>query len=884
MTIIARSSLKTGALLQVTSDLLQLRIRVGRSGSCQRSESCWIFNKIHYTKIKLLQSTSLRVVLWRFVGTIVVILPLSTSHLFGQSAVDIDAAKLHHFEKHVRPALTKYCLECHATNTEANGGLVLDSRYGWEQGGDSGEAVVPGHPAESRLLKAIRYDDPKLQMPPEKKLPPDVVAVFEAWIADGAYDPRVGNKVSSQKPSEQNLASAVKYWSYQPLLLKPDSFKLKKAVAASIDVFVNQKLEAAEILAAPSAERRDQVRRLYFDLTGLPPSPEAMKEMLSAPNFESAYRELVDDLLASPHYGEAFARRWMDVARYAESVTLRGLVFKEAWRYRDYLVKSFGQDRPFDQMIREQIAGDLLRTDDSNERWMQLVATSFLAMGDTNFEKQDKQQLEMDYVDEQLDVIGQAFLGQTVGCARCHDHKFDPIPTKDYYALAGILKSAVALRHSNVSNWIDQPLPLSSEEERQFAKLESDLLSVDKDLAAKKKQATTAAKSSVPTKPKSPAVPTEPKAQPVPNEPTPLAGVAAAETAAKALADEIKALETQQKSLQEQVDLRPKYLTIVEEELPKDLPIHIRGDVHNLGEVVPRGFLAAIEMKQPNGIPDGVSGRLEFAQWVSSAENPLTARVYANRVWSWLMGQGIVDSVNNFGTTGSVPTHPELLDWLAAELIRNNWSTKHLVRLIVLSDAYRRKVSDPFGAVAELDPDNRLYWRGHQRRLTAEELRDAMLQASDELDTTLRGTIMKPATKSDGNYKHASTRRSIYSPLFRNSLPELFDAFDFPSSGMSVGQRSRSTVSTQALVLMNNAWVHARAKAMAARLRSESDQDDPVAWIGSAYQKCFQRSPSIEELGTCLKFFEPKVESRVPEQLERLAHTLLASIDFRYLE
>ncbi len=806
---------------------------------------------------------------------------LSTSQLFGQSAVDIDAAKLHHFEKHVRPALTKYCLDCHATNTEANGGLVLDSRYGWEEGGDSGEAVVPGHPEESRLLKAIRYNDPKLQMPPEKKLPPDVVAVFEAWIADGAYDPRVGNKVSSQKPSEQNLASAVKYWSYQPLLLKPDSFNLKKAVAASIDVFVNQKLEAAEILAAPSAERRDQVRRLYFDLTGLPPSREAMKEMLSAPNFESAYRELVDDLLASPHYGEAFARRWMDVARYAESVTLRGLVFKEAWRYRDYLVKSFGQDRPFDQMIREQIAGDLLRTDDSNERWMQLVATSFLAMGDTNFEKQDKQQLEMDYVDEQLDVIGQAFLGQTVGCARCHDHKFDPIPTKDYYALAGILKSAVALRHSNVSNWIDQPLPLPSNEENRFNTLESELQSVTKELAATKKQATSAAKLTAPSNPKSLPIPIEPKAT---IEPAVLAAGATAETAAKALADEIKALETQQKQLQEQVDLRPKYLTIVEEAPPKDLPVHIRGDVHNLGEVVPRGFLAAIELSQPLGIPEGVSGRLEFAQWVSSAENPLTARVYANRLWSWLMGQGIVDSVNNFGTTGSVPSHPELLDWLAAELIRNNWSTKHLVRLIVLSDSYRRKVSGPFGAVAELDPDNRLYWRGHQRRLTAEELRDAMLQSSGELDTTLGGTIMKPATKSDGNYKHASTRRSIYNPLFRNSLPELFDAFDFPSSGMSVGQRSRSTVSTQALVLMNNAWVHERAKAMAARLRSESVQDDPVAWIGSAYQKCFQRSPSIEELGTCLDFFEPKVELRFLEQLERLAHTLFASIDFRYLE
>ncbi len=833
------------------------------------------------TNNAFLQSTSLHVVLWPFVGTIVVILQLSTSHLLGQTAVEVDTTKLIHFEKHVRPALTKYCLECHATHTEANGGLVLDSRYGWEEGGDSGEAVVPGHPNESRLIKAIRYDDPKLQMPPDKKLPADVVAVFAAWIADGAYDPRVGNKESSQKPSGQVLDSAAKYWSYQPLLLRPDSPKLEKADAASIDVFANQKLEAAEILAAPSAERRDQVRRLYFDLTGLPPSPEAMQEMLSAADFESAYRKLVDDLLASPHYGEAFARRWMDVARYAESVTLRGLVFKEAWRYRDYLVKSFAQDRPFDQMIREQIAGDLMRTDDSSERWMQLVATSFLAMGDTNFEKQDKQQLEMDYVDEQLDVIGQAFLGQTVGCARCHDHKFDPIPTKDYYALAGILKSAVALRHSNVSNWIDQPLPLPSEEENRFNSLESELQLVTKELAAKKKQATLAAKSTASSKPKSPTSPTDPAAA---IEPTALAADANEETAAKALADEIKALDSQQKQLQEQVDYRPRYLTIVEESPPKDLPVHIRGDVHNLGEVVPRGFLAAIEVKQLNGIPEGVSGRLEFAQWVSSADNPLAARVYANRVWSWLMGQGIVDSVNNFGTTGSMPSHPELLDWLAAELIRNNWSTKHLVRLIVLSDAYRRRVSDPFGTVAELDPDNRLYWRGHQRRLTAEELRDAMLQISGELDTTLGGTIMKPATKSDGSYKHATTRRSIYNPLFRNSLPELFDAFDFPSSGMSVGQRSRSTVSTQALVLLNNTWVHARAKAMAARLRSESDQDDPVAWIGSAYQKCFQRSPSIEELGTCLEFFEPKVESRVPEQLERLAHTLLASIDFRYLE
>lgn len=814
-----------------------------------------------------------------------------TNVLEAQSDSDPNVVKLAQFEKHVRPALTKYCLECHATSTEANGGLVLDSRYGWELGGDSGEAVVPGSPDESRLMKAIRYNDPKLQMPPEKKLPPDVVAIFESWIADGAFDPRMEELPSTKTAHAGNPTESSKHWAYQPLHVPSPALPDKNLDAFSIDFFVNEKLEAAGISAAPMAGRRDQIRRLYFDLTGLPPTSQEMKGILAAADFEVAYRQKVDDLLASPHYGEAVARRWMDVARYAESVTLRGLVFKEAWRYRDYLVKSFGQDRPFDQMIREQVAGDLLRSDDSEERYMQLVATSFLAMGDTNFEKQDKQQLEMDYVDEQLDVIGQAFLGQTVGCARCHDHKFDPIPTKDYYALAGIFKSAVALRHSNVSNWIDHPLPIPKKEEKHFEVLETELKEVTKELAAKKKQAASAIKTAESAKTAQSKKAAQSKSDSVTAQDGPNAASRPAaidsgsdlKAKADALAEEIKVLEAQQKGLQEKVDLRPRYLTVVEEQPPKDIAIHIRGDVHNLGEVVPRGFLTAIEMSKPRGIPEGGSGRLEFAEWISTANNPLTARVYANRVWSWFLGQGIVDSVNNFGTTGSIPSHPELLDWLASELVRNQWSTKNLVKLIVLSDAYRRKIDDPHPSVAELDPDNRLYWRGSQRRLSAEELRDAMLQASGELDLAIGGTIMTPSTKSDGNYKHTSKRRSIYNPLFRNSLPELLDAFDFPSPGISVGQRSRSTVSTQALVLLNNAWVHARAKALAARLLRESEYADPVVWSGSAYQICFQRSPSIEELSMCLDFFEPKVESRVPEQLERLVHTLLASLDFRYL-
>jgi hypothetical protein len=764
--------------------------------------------------------------------------------------------------------------------------LVLDSRNGWEVGGDSGAAVVPGRPGESRLIQAIRYENPKLQMPPEKKLPPEVVAMFESWIADGASDPRVSSKETVSKAS--GIPNASEFWSYKPLL-GGSEILADGTNEANIDFLVNQKLEAAQIAAAPLAEYRDQVRRLYLDLTGLPPTPKDMKGMLASSDFESAYRQKVEELLASQHYGEAMARRWMDVARYAESVTLRGLVFKEAWRYRDYLVKSFCQDRPFDQMMREQVAGDLLQSEDSDERFMQLVATSFLAMGDTNFEKQDKQQLEMDYVDEQLDVIGQAFLGQTVGCARCHDHKFDPIPTKDYYALAGIFKSAVALRHSNVSNWIDMPLPIPKDDEMRFESLETELKDVNKQLATKKKQVAAAKAAAAKAAEKAKSESKIESASTSSEKPDATAKSTAKDSdsnseAQRVLDEEIKALETQSKSLQEQVDLRPRYLTIVEEEAPKDIPVHIRGDVHNLGEIVPRGFLSAIKVKQLQGIPSGRSGRLEFAHWLSSADNPLASRVYANRVWSWLLGQGIVESVNNFGTTGSVPSHPELLDWLASELVRNRWSTKHLIRSIVLSDTYRRRVVEPHPTTVELDPNNRLYWRGYQRRLSAEELRDAMLQASGELDLAVGGSIMMPATKSDGNYKHTSTRRSIYNPLFRNSLPELFDAFDFPSSGISVGQRSRSTVSTQALALFNNAWVHARAKALAARLQKESEFSDPIVWIGSAYQICFQRSPSIEEITTCLEFFEPEVESKIPEQLERMVHTLFTSIDFRYLE
>ncbi len=807
---------------------------------------------------------------WVAVGLISV---LQTTLTVGQSDNELENTKLNYFEQHIRPALVEHCFECHASDTEASGGLLLDAKVGWQRGGDSGQAIVPGRINESLLLKAIRYDDRELQMPPDKKLPAEVISAFEKWIADGAFDPRTSSLAidSDDKPTSD---SALSHWAYQSRQTPAVPHAIGNS-RSPVDAFVDAKLLALGISPATLASRHDQVRRLVFDLTGLPPSQQTIEAMEAAEDFDAAYLELVDRLLASPFYGEAFARRWMDVARYAESVTLRGLIFKQAWRYRDYLVGAFSTDKPFDQMIREQIAGDLMSAENTEQRWQQLAATTFLAMGDTNFEKQDKQQLEMDFIDEQLDVIGQAFLGQTLGCARCHDHKFDPIPTKDYYALAGILRSAVALRHSNVSNWVEQPLPLPAAEEKRFTDLESQLKELAKELSAKKKLASAMAaqKKKLATAGADGSVSKSEEGTPAVDE--------------NSLAAEMKQLETQQKDLQQQVDLRPKVLTVAEELPPQNVAIHIRGDVHNLGEVVPRGFLTAVRLNQSIHVPDRSSGRLEFAHWLSAADNPLTARVYANRVWLWLMGQGIVDTPNNFGTSGSAPSHPELLDWLATELIRSDWSTKHLVRTIVLSDAYRRRVAEADEVATRLDPDNRFYWRGQQRRLAAEELRDAMLVASGEIDLTLGGSTMRAETKSDYDYQHMTTRRSLYQPVFRNSLPELLEAFDFAATGYSTGERSRTTVATQPLALMNSDWVHARAAALATKIVSENQAEDaghdPVDWVQTAYRQCLQREPTQAELAICLEFFEIDQTSRHPEHLERLVHSLLASIDFRYL-
>lgn len=920
------------------------------------------------------------------------------------------------FERVIRPALIEHCQDCHASDTEASGGLLLDSRDGWLAGGDSGVAIVAGDAEASRVFRAIAYDDPELQMPPDGKLPEPLIDAFRKWINDGAADPRRGDVTSAKKQTGLPVDRAQEHWAYRPLTAPqaPDSLG-----SSTIDGYIHAKLAESGIAPLDRASAPILARRLYYDLTGLPPTLDELQDFCNS-NSPNAYEELVDRLLASPRFGEHLGRKWLDVARYADSITLRGFVLPEAWRYRDYVVAAYAEDRPFDVMIQEQLAGDLLDSDDWQERARQEVATAFLAMGNTNLEQQDKTQLEMDYIDEQLEVVGRAFLGQTIGCARCHDHKFDPIPTRDYYALAGVFRSAVALEHENVSKWIERPLPLRADEVAIFEDLSQQMTLVNREITDVKKRLQLLARNATGSVPlseiagvvvdsadaklvgewvhsthiqrfvgdgyihdgnsaqgtktatfeprnlppgeyevrlaysayanrasntqvhvfsadgetvveldqqKAPqdaglwaslgkyhfekdgqayvlvsnrmanghvvldAVQFRPLADAVTSDAKP-AKAPVVEPQPRDMDAKLTSLEKRKKELQRQLDQRPRFLTVVETSPPRDVSIHIRGDVHNLAEVVPRGFLTALGSPQ-QAIAKDSSGRREFAEWLCSAEHPLTARVYANRVWLWLMGQGIVATPNNFGTTGAAPSHPHLLDWLANELVASGWSTKHLVRLIVLSDAYQRRWAATDSKAAELDPDNQLYWRGTLRRLNVEALRDAMLAISGELDNTMSGSLIRQGTKADYHYQHGSTRRSLYHPVFRNSLPEMFEAFDFADTSVSIGERPRSTVATQALVLMNHPWVTARAHAAAGQLATQFDMQAMVdtpqtleAVVEHTYQRMLSRSPTEVEMTTCVGYLldaEDDAESRL-ERLEQLVHSLFASLDFRYLE
>ena len=897
------------------------------------------------------------------------------------------------FEKKIRPVLTDHCAGCHSADAEKNkklkGNLFLDTRDGLLKGGDSGPAVVPGKPAESLLLQTLHYTG-DTQMPPKGKLPDAVVKDFEKWIADGAIDPRTAAAATPRRQVGMTVEEGRKFWAYQlPVRREP---KASVTSANPIDAFVLAKLEAKGLKPAPEADRATLIRRLYYDLVGLPPAPEEVDAFVNSTDAD-AYEKLVDKLLASPQFGERWGRHWLDVARYAESVTLRGFVFKEAWRYRDYVIDAFNVDLPFDRFVAEQIAGDLLPAADGEDRARKLTATTFLALGNTNLEQQDKKQLRMEVVDEQLDVITKGFLGQTVTCARCHDHKFDPIPTKDYYALAGILRNVKSLETANVSRWVEVPLPAEPGREAELKKHEAAVAALQAKLkAAKAKGATKVASGVLAVKDVAGIVVDDadakkvgawvlssfnktyigagyahdedagkgdksltfqPEALPpgkyevrlayspgtnrasnvpvavasadgdkelaidmtknppidgryislgeyrfepngiayvlVSNEGTkghvcpdavvflPLDKKEQGGKPAKAGAGDAKAIEAELKKLQAGGPKRAVTMSVVEEKVIEDAKVHVRGSVQTQTEVAPRGFLTVAVHGTPPAIPKNQSGRKELAAWIASKDNPLTARVFANRAWHWLFGAGIVRTVDNFGTTGELPSNPELLDHLALTF-QQDWSVKKLVRAIVLSRTYQQSAAgDP--ATVTADPENRLFGRTNRQRLEAECIRDTVLAVSGQLDRARGGMTFPMSLGADYGYKATSNRRSVYLPLFRNAPPEMLDVFDAADSSTVTGRRNAGTVAPQALYMMNSPFVLEQAQFAAKRLLAEAHRDD-AARVARAYRLALGRPPTAGEREIAQRFLKGKGDA---DAWAALFHALFASAEFRYV-
>lgn len=931
--------------------------------------------------------------IWQTFATFTLLLPAALN------AEDASEEQLAFFEKRIRPVLVEHCYQCHshdaASKEKLRGGLYLDSRAGLLKGGESGVAAIAGKPDESLLISALKFES--FEMPPAGKLPANVIADFEKWIADGMADPRDGQLVTGRKI---DIEKGREFWAYQPLRQPEIPAVVGVLPATPIDAFILHRLQANGMEQGSRADRRVLVRRLYYDLLGLPPTIEQIEAFVNddRPN---AYEHMVDQLLSSPSFGERWGRHWLDVVRFAESITLRGLLYREAWRYRDAVISSFNADAPFNMMIQQQVSGDLLEAASREQQELNLLLTGFLSMGNNNLEDQDKAKLRMDVVDEQLETIGRAFLAQTIGCARCHDHKFDPIPTSDYYALAGILRSTESVINSNVGRWVELDMPLPEAEQKQLDAINQEVASLKQeitklkgsgadneplavdalegivvdDLDAKLVGAWTKSTSSknyvgsnyqhdgaagkgsksaefTPPEPldgeyevrfavahggnRAPKVDVtvwsadgESTTQVNQQKKPPILGrfvslgkhrftantvakvtvstanttqhviidavqflpVDMQQTPAKEVADEdekqrIEALKTAEAALKKLEADRPgtvRYMTVSEQKEIADTQIHIRGNVHNLGETVPRGFLKVASYDHTASFDDKQSGRRQLGDWLVSNQNPLAPRVYANRIWHWLIGTGIVRTVDNFGTTGELPSHPELLDYLASRLVATGWSTKSLIREIVLSSTYQLS-SDANENYAVMDPENRLLSSMNRRRIDAESLLDALLVKSGSLEYRLGGSLIPADIQTDYDFLHDSRRRAVYWPVFRNSLPDLFVVFDFANPSMVVGRRDVSSTAPQSLFLMNSDWVIQRSEQMANRWLAREDLD-PESLTEAVIYSILGRKSKSREHRIILDYVKAAGDDKM-EQTRRwtqVIQTLFSSVDFRYI-
>ncbi|MBU62793.1 MAG: hypothetical protein CMI26_09855 [Opitutae bacterium] len=625
-----------------------------------------------------------------------------------------------------------------------------------------------------------------------------------------------------------------------------------------IDSFILAKLERKGIPTPDRAIKSILERRLSFTLLGLPPSMLDPKDSLL---------EQLEELLASPHYGERWGRHWLDVVRYADSNGLdENAAHANAWRYRDYVVRSFNEDKPFDRFITEQVAGDLIPwNDDFSVRRSNLVATGFLSLGPKLLAEPDPVKLEMDMIDEQIDVIGRAFLGLTLGCARCHDHFFDPVSTEEYYALAGIFKSTRTMESfKRPAKWVENLL--ANSEEQQLSKKHQDLVEAQNAVVVAYRER---ANQELLASGKFNKLPKKPEAHyPEPTR---------------------KILENLEKTLKHFNGSSPQldFAMGVQEGNVTELHVFVGGDPETRGEIQPRGFPAMFAAYEATNFHSGGSGRLELAAWLNSSRNPLTARVIVNRVWRWHFGRGIVETTDNFGLLGGKPTHPEMLDWLASRFIEEGWSIKALHRLILSSETWRMS-SGPHSIASEKDPDNRLFSRSPVRRLEAELIRDSLLHLSGELDLALGGSTWSHENRklvfnhtSEDNTNYVTNRRSIYLPVIRNNVYDLFQLFDFPNPNSMCGDRTPTTTPQQALYLMNSPLVRQAALGFS----QKGFGSDPKVRIQLLYNSAFHRDAEPHEIRQSLRFLESfSSKSEPSDKWHAFAQSLICSNEFLYLE
>ncbi len=716
-----------------------------------------------------------------------------------------------------------------------------------------------------------------------------VIAVLAvtAWTLPAAptthpSDPEAGRAHWAFKPLSNNAPSGAYAWSRSP-----------------IDEFTAANREREGLPTAVDADRRALIRRAYFQLIGLPPSPEEVQHFI-ADRRPDAFERIVDKLLASPRFGERWGRHWLDLARYADSNGLdENFLFREAWRYRNWVIAAVNADLPFDEFTRHQIAGDLLPYDSIEQRDNQRIASGFLVVGPKVLLGVKPERQRMEVADEQLDTVGQTFLGLTVGCARCHDHKFEPIPTADYYALAGIMTSTSVMERRYMlgqQRVMERLIGLGEKGEqldnayevywrnRPQVKQRNDrartgLEHLKKDEEAKvaelfKKHPETIAEGA--RDPKTPK-PERIKAQ-------------------QALIAELS------KTLSNPPPIPPRAMIPGDVAAPADEAIRRAGEVDKPGDKVPRGFLQVVSRPTQHKaqIREKQSGRTDLARWLTDTGNGagnLTARVMANRVWHHLVGRGIVRTVDNFGVTGEAPTHPELLDHLARELIDSGWSIKALVKRIVLSRSFAL-ASKSDATANEIDPENKQLWRAHRRRLDPESLRDAMLAAAGSLDLAWVDSTVNylgdQATAVGANKNRRRTDfncRSVYLPVIRNDLPEVFEAFDFADPHKTTGARSKTTAAAQGLFMLNDKTVLASADTAVRRLFFEAPDDDD-ARVGRMFQLCFNEAAIEEERGQILKFVkatEQRLKNEGAQNANKQAwalafQALISSSRFQFLD